>query len=364
MRPPTSPLIALAVLVPSVLAAAPPAARPTGPPAPTASVRRGPRLEVAFVIDATGSMDPYIAEVRTRIRAIAEELATGDPPPQVRFALVAFRDRGDDYVTKVAPFGTLDAVKTALAGTEAGGGGDTPEAVVLGLRDAVETLDWTDRDREVLKLIYLVGDAPDKAYADAPSAASIAAAAVRRGIAIHTIACGSMDDDGERTFDLVARHTEGRSFRLGGLRGAVAAATGARATADLAGTVASSAKAYSTSVGVSYGGASGAPPLSISSLATPAVARSGLLGAEVRWIRDPAAWTDLWAAHVSLTPSATAPPPPPIDFAVEHFLVVGGADAGLAVERIDATPDGRIATIRPVAATGPSFVRVAIGGGK
>jgi hypothetical protein len=63
-----------------------------------------PRIEVAFVLDATGSMGPYIDAARQKIGAIANDLQSGDPRPEVRFALVSFRDRGDEYVTRVRDF--------------------------------------------------------------------------------------------------------------------------------------------------------------------------------------------------------------------------------------------------------------------
>src|SRR5689334_18737181 len=43
------------------------AADPPGAAAP-AAVARGPRIEVAFVLDATGSMGSYINEARRRIK--------------------------------------------------------------------------------------------------------------------------------------------------------------------------------------------------------------------------------------------------------------------------------------------------------
>src|SRR5439155_14802091 len=85
------------------------------PPAP-------PRIEVAFVLDATGSMGPYISEARQRIKEIADGLAAGTPKPEVRFALVTYRDRGDDYVTRVNKFtDKLDAIKGELDKTGAQG---------------------------------------------------------------------------------------------------------------------------------------------------------------------------------------------------------------------------------------------------
>jgi Mg-chelatase subunit ChlD len=58
-------------------------------------------IDVAFVLDTTGSMSEEIAAVQSTIRKVASSLARGNLA--VRIGLVAFKDRGDDYVTKVYP---------------------------------------------------------------------------------------------------------------------------------------------------------------------------------------------------------------------------------------------------------------------
>src|SRR5688572_6680078 len=87
----------------------------TADPAPPAAPAKGPRIEVAFVLDATGSMGPYIDEARRRIKEIAEGLASGTPTPVLRFAHVSYRDKGDAYVTRIDPFSDkIDVIKSAL----------------------------------------------------------------------------------------------------------------------------------------------------------------------------------------------------------------------------------------------------------
>lgn len=195
-------------------------------PAPAAAVAaKGPRIEVAFVLDATGSMGSYISEARDRIKDIADGLASGTPTPALRFALVSFRDKGDDYVTHLERFtDKIDAIKGALDKTSAGGGGDTPESVLEGLAAAIRQLDWSATDGHVIKLIYLVGDAPAHHYDDSPSEKGLAAEARKKGIVIHTIVCGDgMTKDGLETWDQLARLTEGRTLKLTeGARSAVA----------------------------------------------------------------------------------------------------------------------------------------------
>ena len=144
------------------------------------------------MLDATGSMGSYISEARDRIKEIADGLSSGTPKPALRFALVSFRDKGDDYVTHLDRFtDKIDAIKGALDKTTAGGGGDTPESVLEGLAVAIRQLDWSATDGHVIKLIYLVGDAPAHHYDDSPSEKGLAAEARKKGIVIHTIVCGN-----------------------------------------------------------------------------------------------------------------------------------------------------------------------------
>jgi Mg-chelatase subunit ChlD len=336
-------------------------------PVPAAAVAtEGPRIEVAFVLDATGSMGSYISEARSRIKEIADGLSSGTPRPGLRFALVSFRDRGDAYVTHLDRFtDEIDAIKGALDKTSAGGGGDTPEAVLEGLAAAIRQLDWSATDGHVIKLIYLVGDAPAHRYDDSPSEQGLAAEARKKGIVIHTIACGEgMTKDGLETWDRLARLTEGRTLKLTeGARSAVAGIAGPEGipgatSTTLAAGIGATTKAYSASVGVDYGAS---PAVTTTPLPVKDPERSGLVGAQVRWIDDPLSWSDLWAAHVSVLPDAARPPPPAVDFAKVHVLVVGGADAGLELEALHATSSGKAATLKP-SAPGVKFVLVPVGG--
>ena len=69
------------------------------------------RIEVCFVLDTTGSMGGLIAGAKAKIWSMANDIISAKPTPEVRFALIAYRDRGDDYVTKITQLtDDLDAV--------------------------------------------------------------------------------------------------------------------------------------------------------------------------------------------------------------------------------------------------------------
>ncbi len=152
-----------------------------------------PRVEVAFVLDTTGSMAGLIDGAKRKIWSIANQLASGQPTPQVRIALVAYRDRGDAYVTQVRDLtDDIDAVYADLQRFAAEGGGDTPESVNQALHDAVTRLAWSS-DANVYRAIFLVGDAPPHLdYQDDVAFGDSVARARQRGIVVNTVQCGNL----------------------------------------------------------------------------------------------------------------------------------------------------------------------------
>lgn len=153
-----------------------------------------PRMEVVFVLDTTGSMSGMIAGAKQKIWAIANKLKSADPTPEIRFGLVGYRDRRDAYITKVFGLTTnLDEVYTKLYAYAAEGGGDTPESVNEALHKAVRDLQWST-DPEVLRVIFLVGDAPPHMdYQDDVKYQKTCKLANERGILINTLQCGRLD---------------------------------------------------------------------------------------------------------------------------------------------------------------------------
>lgn len=166
------------------------------------------RIEVCFVLDTTGSMGGLIAGAKAKIWSMANDIISAKPTPEVRFALIAYRDRGDDYVTKLTPLtDDLDAVYGELNKFQAAGGGDGPESVGRALDESVRKIEWT-KDKSVLKIIYLVGDAPPHAYDDEPDWKKVCEEAVKRDIIINTVQCGG-DNETTRVWKEIADRAEG-----------------------------------------------------------------------------------------------------------------------------------------------------------
>lgn len=193
--------------------AEPPIAQPPPPVAEQAPVQQKPtvrpKVEVVFALDTTGSMSGLIEGAKRKIWSIADFLASGQPQPEVRIGLVAYRDLGDDYVTRFYDLSDdVDTVFAHLSSFRADGGGDTPEHVARALHDAVERTHWSEGDN-VVKLVYLVGDAPPHTdYHDGYDYAAIARKAARMGIHVNTIRCGN-DPSTAVAWDRIARLGDG-----------------------------------------------------------------------------------------------------------------------------------------------------------
>ena len=104
---------------------------------------QNPKIDVVFVLDTTGSMSGLIQTAKEKIWSIATTMASAQPTPEIRIGLVAYRDRGDQYVTKMVDLSSdLDSVYAALMDFEAGGGGATPESVTQALHADLLTIPW------------------------------------------------------------------------------------------------------------------------------------------------------------------------------------------------------------------------------
>jgi len=154
-----------------------------------------PRIEVCFVLDTTGSMTGLIEGAKQKIWSIANEITSAKPTPDIRMGLIGYRDRGDEYVTKSFDLtNDIDSIYGNLQAFSAAGGGDTPESVNEALNQAVNEMSWS-HDRKVLKIIFLVGDAPPHMdYPGAPKYPDICKAAMKRDLVINTIQCGTIPE--------------------------------------------------------------------------------------------------------------------------------------------------------------------------
>jgi Mg-chelatase subunit ChlD len=149
-------------------------------------------VQIVFCLDTTGSMGGLIRAAQDKVWSMCNQVAGGRPVPALQVGLVAYRDKGDDYITKVFDLNRdLDAVHQELLGLSAAGGGDFPEHVNQALYDAVHKVTWS-ADKKTLKIIFLVGDAPPHMdYTDDVKYPETCKKAVEKGIVINTVQCGA-----------------------------------------------------------------------------------------------------------------------------------------------------------------------------
>src|SRR5262249_12967870 len=120
-----------------------------------------PPLDLAFVIDSTGSMGSSIAGVIQSAKEMAQPLQTSGE--NYRVAVVDYKDtdQGDPYAAQVdTPFtNDLSEIFAGLGALTAAGGGDDPEAVYSGVMTAITQLSWRSGVRKVL---IVMGDTQGK----------------------------------------------------------------------------------------------------------------------------------------------------------------------------------------------------------
>lgn len=167
-------------------------------------------LDLALVVDCTGSMNDELSFLQSELRAIVAELRARHPDLDLRVALIAYRDEGDEYVTRTVPLsGELAAVQAGLARQSANGGGDTPEAVEAAMARAA-ALDWRPG---AVHSLFLVADAPP--HADDVAATWTATESLRaRRVQIVPVAASGVERGAEYLMRAMAAATQSRYLFL------------------------------------------------------------------------------------------------------------------------------------------------------
>ena len=125
----------------------------------TTSVTPSTNIDIAFIVDATGSMTDEIDFLKADLKSIIQNVAAYDASANIRTAAVFYRDEGDEYITRTNDF-TTDLSNTAafIAKQTAEGGGDFPEAVHTALEAGLQQLSW--REDNSIRLVFMLLDAP------------------------------------------------------------------------------------------------------------------------------------------------------------------------------------------------------------
>ncbi|HEX2910461.1 MAG TPA: vWA domain-containing protein [Chloroflexia bacterium] len=159
-----------------------------------------PTLDLLFLLDSTGSMGGEIRQVQQTISEISYQINELPGAPKVRFGVVTYRDRGDNYVTRKYGFtSNLGEFSNFLNSISAGGGGDYPESLDEALDVAIKNMNWDAGN--AVRLTFLVADAPPHLdYPDDVKYTRSVVEAVRQGIKIYTIGASGLSKQGEYIF--------------------------------------------------------------------------------------------------------------------------------------------------------------------
>ena len=167
-------------------------------------------LDVLFLLDSTGSMADEINKIKSTLLSISHRVADLPSSPDLRFAMVSYRDRDDDYVTRIYDFDSnVNRFSNTIRDVAAHGGGDYPESLNEAFHKAVNVPEW--RERDTVRLIILIADAPPHLdYGQDHSYATQMERARENGIKVHTIATSGLDEQGEYIFRQIAQNTLGK----------------------------------------------------------------------------------------------------------------------------------------------------------
>ncbi len=117
------------------------------------------RVELAFIVDATGSMSDELEFLKDDLQAVIESVESQNNTADIYTGTVFYRDEGDEYVTRFSQFdGNIHNTISFIEQQSAGGGGDYPEAVHTALNTGLTELQWSED--ALCRIVFVVLDAP------------------------------------------------------------------------------------------------------------------------------------------------------------------------------------------------------------
>lgn len=167
------------------------------------------KLDLVFLIDATGSMADEIDKLKSTLQSIATDVARLPSQPDLCFGLVAYRDKTDAFLLRSHDFtNDLNAFQGVLNALHAAGGGDYPEAMNEALNATVHSLRW--RGDGTTRMVVLLADAPPHLDYGGPQYDDDMLAALGKGIKIFSVGASGLDKQGEYIQRQIAQYTGGR----------------------------------------------------------------------------------------------------------------------------------------------------------
>ena len=168
-------------------------------------------VDVAFVVDATGSMQDEIDFLKAEMNDIIYRSKRIGDQLNFRFANVFYRDVGlnEEYTTRMMDFTrVLSTAVNFISEQRADGGGDTPEAVEVALDSAINHLSWSAEAHA--RVIFLVLDAGPHITPDVRQRMKVLSRqAAAKGIRIVPVAASGTDKATEYLMRSLALSTNG-----------------------------------------------------------------------------------------------------------------------------------------------------------
>ncbi len=166
-------------------------------------------VDIAFVVDATGSMQDEIDFLKLEINDVVYQAKQMNNQLTMRFGSVFYRDHGDAYLTQKQDFTKVLSESSSFIKSQiADGGGDMPEAVDEGLQVAIEEMSWSEEART--RILFLILDAPPHNNSEVQQRIKkLATKAAKKGIRIVPITASGLNKTAEYLMRSLALTTNG-----------------------------------------------------------------------------------------------------------------------------------------------------------
>jgi hypothetical protein len=175
-----------------------------------------PRIQMAILLDTSGSMSGLINQARTQLWTIVNEFATAKRDGKTPHLEVALYEYGksslpakEGYMRMIVPLtDNLDQVSDELFKLTTNGGSEyCGQAIDLAVRE----LDWSEANKD-LKCIFIAGNEP---FTQGPiNFRDACKAAVSKNITVSTIHCGTESDGLNGQWDQGAKLADGSFLNI------------------------------------------------------------------------------------------------------------------------------------------------------
>lgn len=174
------------------------------------------KIQVALLLDTSGSMDGLIGQAKSQLWNIVNEMAAAKADGRAPEIEIALYEYGNDnlaasgnYIRQIVPLSKdLDKISEALFALSTNGGNEYCGAVIA---KSLKDLAWSSSNRD-LKLIYICGNEPfNQGGIDYKGACKDA---ISKGIIVNTIFCGDAQEGINSFWKEGADLAEGKYFNI------------------------------------------------------------------------------------------------------------------------------------------------------